>query len=436
MNPRYIISLILTALFLSGLHATTDLICGTGRGESFEQAFGEAQVQIAQQISVRVEAVSELKSLDIEAEGKAWYSQSIEKSTRLSVDQKLTGVTVVSQSEKDGIFEVKACLDKAKLVSSLKTELDALKSSALALVIGARSMAAAGKPLIAVKNYTDAQALLPELVAKKAIYDVFAPMSYPVPEELSISALESSLRDLISRISFRVASGGDQSAPSGSDLPQPVIFTALYKASDGPAVPIPGFPVRLSYGDDSPIEKGLTNADGNYVLRVKAHRLSGQNKVVIRSDATMLPAHLYRISAQALAEAFYQVEASQQVEVAVRVVDAQGQRLENVERAVAKALSGTNFVISESADLELNGFVVVDAVKMVEGLAAPSQVATVKLELQLKRRSSGRGLGTFSANGTGMSTKSEAEAIRDAIGKISINGRKLSAQLTEYLQAE
>lgn len=436
MNYRYFISLLLAILLFGGLYATPDYILGTGTGDSFESAFANAQMQIAQQISVRVQGVSEMKSLDIETDGKVFYSTSIEKSIRLSVDRTITGIEVLSRSEKKGVFEVNAGLDKSKLINSLKGELDLGTSSALRLVLDAKAMAEQGKPLIAVKNYTDAQALIPDIYAQKSIYDSFAGNAYTIPAEITIPALESGMRDLISRIGFKVVSGDGQSAPEGLDLPLPVVFMAQYQIPAGGTVPIAGFPVKVSYGDDSLIDKGQTDSDGLFRVKVKAHRLTGQNQVMIRSDAFNLPAHLSRLASNAVAVALYQVQSGEKIELAVKVSNERGQRLDNVERLVAKSLSGTSFVISEKADLELTGIVSVDNVKLVEGFAAPSYVANVRVDIQLKRRSTAMGLGSFSASGTGMSAKGEDEAIRDAYGKISINSRKFSSLLLDWLQAE
>jgi len=63
-------------------------------------------------------------------------------------------------------------------------------------------------------------------------------------------------------------------------------------------------------------------------------------------------------------------------------------------------------------------------------------VATVLLDMQLRRGSDPLGLGSFSAKGSGLSIKNEDDAYRDAISKISINGRKLSAQVLERLQGK
>jgi len=417
-------------------YAAGDYIYGSGHGDSFDSAFAEAQTEIAQQISVRVEAVSQMKTLDIEAEGKAYYSQSIEKSIRLTVDQLITGIEVLSRTEKDGVVEVKAGLDKDKYLSSLKGELDRMTGSAQLLIDTARAMAQTGKPLLAVKNYLDAQTLLPDLISRKTIHDHFASRQYPISADLSIAVLEFGMRAVIGNLIFRVHSGNTQAAPVGSDLPEPIVFAALYKTPEGSEVPMAAFPVKISYADDSLIEKGLTDADGLYRVWAKALNTDSTLKVQIKPDITMLPAYLNRLANQSVAAAFYKIEASQAVEIRVKVIDESGQRVENVERMVAKALGGNGFVISEKSDLELHCLLTREGVDMVEGLDEPKYVATVLLDMQLRRGSDPLGLGSFSAKGSGLSIKNEDDAYRDAISKISINGRKLSAQVLERLQGK
>ena len=438
-----IIALILTLTFATALTARTH-IHGVGIRESQEAAFAEAQMQIAQQISVQIQATSEFKSLDLEAEGVAYYSQSIAKSIQLSVDQSIKGIEIVSSSgleiisdsEKRLKYEVEARLSIAKLLSSLQAELDALKTSAMFLLLDAQTMLKDGKPLFALINYDETQALIPEIYAKKSMYDSFAPTRYYLPEELSIPALESSMRALISRISLELISGDHQSAPNMADLPQPVVFAAIYRGESGERIPLPTFPVRISYGDGTLIETGVTDAGGFYSIKPKALRLEGTNKLICSPDAkTPLP-HLARLLNLHTATATYEVEAAEQTLVRIKVFDEYNSRQTSLERSVARALDNSIFVVSPDADLELSGILIVESVQMQEGISSPQFVAKVRLDLRFTRLSSSRSLGTFSADGVGLSTKGEGDAIKNAIGKVNINARRFSAQLVEYLEAE
>ncbi|MFA5510761.1 MAG: hypothetical protein WC228_07845, partial [Candidatus Cloacimonadaceae bacterium] len=189
-------------------------------------------------------------------------------------------------------------------------------------------------------------------------------------------------------------------------------------------------------GDGTLIETGVTDAGGYYSIKPKALRLEGTNKLICSPDAkTPLP-HLARLMNMHAATATYEVEAAEQTLVRIKVFDEYNSRQTSLERSVAKALDNSIFVVSPDADLELSGILIVESVQMQEGISSPQFVAKVRLDLRFTRLSSSRSLGTFSADGVGLSTKGEGDAIKNAIGKVNINARRFSAQLVEYLEAE
>lgn len=422
-------------LVLVGLSGANNYIYGEGQGKSFDEAFAEAQSKIAQQISVRVESITELNTLDIEEDAKHYFRESIEKSIKLTVDETLNGIEIISKKVKKGTHEVKLGLDKIKYLNSLRSELDEKKNAARNLVDNAEEFISQGKPLFAIDSYTDAQKHLPELYAKKAFYDSLSEHPYYVWHELNVGSIDAALRDLIGRVSFELVSGGDQEAELGKRLPEPIQFFVYYASPDGGRIPLSGYPVHLSYGDGSSLESGQSDDRGNYKVVARALELEGMNKIVIRSKARDLPTHLARLSQSRFAEALYGIVELGKTEISLNIKGQWGTRDERLENIVARALSGSAFVVSEYASYVLEGRIAEDDVKELDSFAGRSYIANVRLELFLVRKDDGKKLGSFSAKGTAKA-KNESDAIHQAVNKISVDSRKLNSSLQDFLKHE
>lgn len=431
---RYII-FALIALLGTSLLMANNLICGVGYGDSFDAAFADAQSKIAQQISVRVEAITELNTLDIEEDARHYYRESIEQNIKLSVDRWLNGVEIISQKEKKGKHEVKACIDKSKFLNALRGELDELKNAARNLVDGAEDFIRAGKPLFAIENYLNAQEYLPELYSKKAFYDSLSDSPYFLWHELNIGSIDGAIRELIGRVSFELASGGDQEAEQGLHLPNAILFKAYFEAKNGEKIPLPGYPITLTYGDGSHLESGQTDSLGYYKFSAIAQSLPGADKIIVSSSARDLPPHLGKLFRDRTAEVHYRVLESEKKEISLNIKGEKGNRDENLENTVIRALSGSAFHISEDAEYTLEGELIREGVKMVQSLSGSSYIATVRLELYLLRTGDGTRLGSFSAKGSA-NAESAQEAFSQAISKIKIDSRKLNASLQGYLKYE
>lgn len=403
-----------------------DMIVGIGTGKSYQEALANAHTDLAQQLSVKVESITELKSANLESGGKEFYSESIEKTYKATVDQFIKGVVVSRQEEKKGKHWVMVTLNKTRMLSALRSELDELNNATEQLYKDAIAMANAGKVLSAIQNLSRAQYYLSEFYAKKSFYDSFADLPYSVVGEINLSTMDSTIQNIISAISFKVISGDLQTAAKGAQLPEPVIFGAFYRNPASVEIALSGFPVKLSYGDGKLIEKGNTDKDGTYKISVTAIPQSGdKGKVLIRSDAFMLPAYFGKKAEDARAEVLFSTTVGDVLICQVIIKDDKGNRLERVEKNIGRILEKNGLLVSESADLIMHGLVYVSESRMVEGMAAPQQLVKVNLELQFALASSKEVLFAISGSGQGMSDKGEKDASYRAYESININSREL-----------
>lgn len=403
-----------------------DYIIGIGSGASYNFALINAQSDIAQQLSVRVESVVELKSTNIEAGGKEFYAESIEKNSKMTVDQMLRGLIVARQEEFKGKYWVMVTLNKTLMLNSLRGELDKLYASAEVFFDEGNKLAADGRILTAIKNYTDAQAILPEFYTKKTFYDNFAANPYPIPGKLSISTLEAVIRNMLTSVMFEVVSGANQAATKGSQLPETVVFRAIYRTRGGDKVPLGGFPVKVTYGDNTLIEKGVTDRSGTFQVNVIAIPQSGsRGKVIIRSDAFMLPAYMTKSAEQSVGEVTFNTTESDEIITQLIIKDSAGLKLDKVEKNVTQKLSSNNVRVSERAPLIMEGLVSITESKLIEGLGAKQTLVKVRLDLELKVQSTKEVLGTVSGTGQGMSERGEKDALSRAYDNINLNNREL-----------
>ncbi|MBM4403566.1 MAG: LPP20 family lipoprotein [Candidatus Cloacimonetes bacterium] len=408
-----------------------DLIIGVGTGSNYQAAYANAQADLASKITVKVDAIIELHSLDIEAGGKLYYSESIEQSTKLTVDQTLRNVKVESHEQTGGQHKVTVSISRTLFLNSLRGELDAMISEADDLFTEGQRMAADGRVLSAIRNFMDAQKILPDFYARKQFYDNFAPVPYSFKGNLSIGSLDSAIRDLLSSIAFEVVSGDKQTGEAGAVLPETIVFRAIYRTKGRDIVTIGGYPVRLTYGDNTLIEKGMTDRSGEYSINVIAIAQTGnRGKVVIRSDAFGLPAYLSKTAEVASGEAVFTLSETKAVSTQLLIRDEKGNRLEKVECIIAKTLNASNVQIAADAPLIMQGIVTITEDRMQEGMGKPQHFIKVRLDLQFGIARNSEIVGSISGTGQGLSTTSVADATQRAYDNISINSRELQQMLS------
>lgn len=411
---------------------SNEFIVGIGSGSNYEQALTNAKNDLLQQISVKVESTTEVQAKSIESEGKEFYSESIQKATKMTVNQTLQGMDIVQQEVEKNTTYIMVSLNKTKMLNSLKGELNQKYASIKSLVNDAAQMSGEGKIIPAINNLIDAQKIIPDYYSRKALYDSFSDRPFFMEEEITVNKLESLIRTTLSAIRFDVVSGNQQIGKKGSQLPEPIVFKAVYRSKSGEVVPIISFPVKVQYSDGAPIEKGLTNSEGLFTVNVMATPLSGdRGKVVIRMDSFMLPSYFNAYVNSINGEAFYKTTETNSVVVRVSVSDAKNVRQQKVERRLTKVLNDNNVQVNDVSPLFMVGKLAVKETKQIESMGTPKTLAKVEMDIQFGIIKTKEILGTITATGQGMSEKSEADAIEKAYDNLNINARELKQMLAQ-----
>ncbi len=410
---------------------TGEVIIGLGSGSSRDQALSNAKTDLLQQISVKVQSTTELAAKSIETDGKEYYTESIQKATKMTVDQTVQGMKVDNEVKEKNTWFVMVSISKMTMLNSLRGELDKLSASVKTLVNDAQNLTGQGKIVLAIKNYTDAQGIIPEFYTKKALYDSFADNPYAISEDITVNSIDSNIRKVLASVRFDVVSGNQQNAKKGSQLPEPVVFKASTRnPRTGESVGISGIPVRVSYSDGQLIEKGLTDNEGLFSVNVMATPTQGdKGKIVIKMDAFNLPPYFNATLNNVSGDAFFKTSETGEVVVQVSAKDAKGVKQDKVERRLTKVLNDNNVQVNTISPLMMSGTLSVKDTKMVEGSGSSQHLAIVEMDIQFMIIRTKEVLGTITASGKGMSSKSEAEAIQKAYENININARELKQML-------
>lgn len=413
-------------------YTSGEWILGLGSGKSADDALSNAKTDLVQQISVKVQSTTEIQAKSIETEGKEFYSESIQKATKMTVDHSIQGMKVENQEKEKNTYYVLVTLSKNGMLTSLKGELDKLSSSINGLMNDAKSLIDNGKIIPAIKNYTDAQAIIPEFYTKKALYDSFADKPYLISDNATVNRIDSNIRTLLASVRFDVVSGNQQTAKKGTMLPEPIVFKAIMRnAGMDEIIPISSAPVKVIYPDGQLIEKGLTDNEGKFSVNIMATPMQGERgKVQIKMDNFTLPPY-FNASFNAIScEAYYKTSESGQVVTQVNVIDSKNTRQDKAERRLIKVLNDNNVQVNNISPLLMKGTLSVKEVKQVDGVGPTQYLALVEMDIQFMIIRTNEILGTITANGRGLSTKSESEAIIKAYENINVNARDLKQMLS------
>ena len=246
-------------------------IVGIGQGTSRETAINNARDDMLQQITVRVETQIESYAIEIEEDGKNYYLETIQQSTKLTLDQTVQGMTVEMEKKEKDTWYMMVSMSKKSFLNTLKNDLDLINSSLNVLIADADELLDQGKLVPSIQNYIDAQGLIVDLYAKKSLYDCFADKPYNTKEGVTVNSIDSSIRKALAAIRFDVVSGNNQNSKIGKQLESAIVFKAnMRNPKTGDISNISGIPVRVFYSDGELIEKGFTNNEGEFSVNVIA----------------------------------------------------------------------------------------------------------------------------------------------------------------------
>jgi hypothetical protein len=408
-----------------------EFLAGVGDGNSYEVAIEKAQLQLVNQISVRVRAETEVISIATEVESQAYFIEYIYQNVRTTSEHQLVGMEILRQVQDGDAYYVMVGLNRSRMLRNLSNECDRLSASIRSNLASAESYREDGNIVFALDSYAKATDGITQLILKKNFHDSFASRAYQITGIMTANQIESRVRELISGIHFEVVSGNQQSTLAGALLPEPVVFKATQIRSGLPRRNLVNLPVKIIYGDGTEIKTGMTDRHGEYA--VYAHAIpypADRGRIVIQIDSHKFPGFYNRILRNRTAEAHFKVTETAPLPVVLSVVDSTGRPIPSAHAQLSRILTMNNVIPRQRAPLYLKATIFQRDYKLVEGMAAPNHLVSLGMDMVFGIHETGESLGMLRGSGTGMSNRSVSDALSLAYQNVSISPRELALMLS------
>jgi hypothetical protein len=395
-----------------------------------ETAKQNAIADVASQIKVRVQ--SEITSLEKEKiinQESDYYSEFQQKSKTI-VDELLTGCEIVEMSydRKLKAWYALAVLDKQKYLASLEDELDNAWSQIGELYEDAQSFISSGKILLAVQNLKNAQQKIYEIYPKQTLYNALSKIPYKPNVELTSLAIESKIRDLISKIKIEKVSGDNQVATVGQEFPEPLVVRVVYSGDF--TVPIPNALVIFAYKSGEVIERTTTDEDGIASVRAIAMGKRTRNAIVASFSIPGLPSEYSRVLAGIKTEFVYKTGAEAIPTVTVSIKGAKENKLIfDVMKKLTQAIERNGYKIEDEARFVVGGDVSSRIISKVQGVGGMLYTVEAELNIFLKDLETGQIVGSMNVKSRAVG-KTEKEAYEKALRGMKFSNKDLVEMLS------
>ncbi|MGM0589428.1 MAG: LPP20 family lipoprotein [Bacteroidota bacterium] len=402
-------------------------ITGVAAASSPEAASDRVSKEIAEQIRVNIQSTTESVQKEVMTNNSAAFQETFESAVTSTVNETISGIEVVRQSESSGTFYVFGVLDKNKYLNSLRGRLDNQKKSIRTLVDEADQFASNGKIVAAIDNYSSAMEQIPKFYSDKSLYDALSDTPYPLAQQFAVSDIESELRNLLSNIEIDVISGNRQTGMSGEPLSEPINFKLLYRYR-GNEVTLSGVTVKASYKDGATIDRVATDQNGEASILAEAVPPSrgDRGEIELQPMISNLPYGYREYTRNAGTSVIYTVSDQMPLILAVDIRDDEDEPLDRVNDKVARSLERLGHTVVDDAPLKLDGTVSVVESREVETMGKSQTLVRAELSTKIKVAATGEVIGTFATVEEGLSTSGEKAAMRSAYNRMRISRRDFS----------
>lgn len=404
-------------------------IVGVGEAGNQQEAQNLARAGVASQIRVQVE--SEITSItqEMQVDDQYTYESMFRNATTSRIEESIQGLQMVKQTEHANMHYAMAALNKESYLLNIRTDLDRLKEEYDRLVGTGKNEISSGNIFAGITNYLDAQSKSTEFYALMSTYNALSEIPYGAGDELGLADMVTEIRGVLTSISVSVASGDAQTGQRGRQLPEPIVFEAIY-TQNGQEIPIANLPLIIEYQDGTEADRVTTSTDGRASVALTALPVRQEtNRVTAKPVFSSIPATYRNVVRTLEARGTYNLEAEERVPFAVIIKDEDGNRQSTVEQRVASNIERLGYSISDDAELVVEGTISIRDYEEVSGMSGTQIVARVQLDLFVKNRTTNTTIGSISGDGTGMSSRGEADALRASFNRINVNRRDLSEVL-------
>ena len=399
---------------------SSELFVGIGVGDSYESATAVARAELIQQLSVRVQAETDVTFSSMETSDFAYYEEQINQNILTTSEHSVVGMEIMNQARDGNKYYVMVSLNKSRLFTGLESEIRSLWDNAKTAVKEAERLQADGQIVNALNNFAEANDKLTELISKKYLYDnLFRPFN--IPDMLSINDIYNKVQGLVNAINLDVVSGDNQSGKRGGLLSRPITFSASLRKAGGGRVNIAELPVIISDGDGELLESGVTKRNGEYSVYAIVRATQGnRGKVVLQIDTSKFNRSFSRLFESKKVEANLRLADSAPMVVELKVKDSNGGYLPVVQSQISRALANAQMSHRQGAPFFMDGIVSTSTTKRENAF-----IVTANVDLEVGVSATKEVMGAVKGTGQGISNASEADAITKAYQNINIGAREL-----------
>ena len=398
-------------------------ILGVGISEKDpEDAADKARLEVLRQIRVKVESEVEHRKEAFGLEGQEAVREQFVERTRQIVRGEVSGIKIAETAKEDGKCYALAVLDRLRFADEIEAEVSEKAREVERLLEEAEEFADEGKVSEALGSLSQAYELSWETSAKLALYRAVAPVPGTL-EAVLPSRVLSGLRKVTSGIVMEKVSGDGQEAREGEEL-GPMVVRVTREGR-----PVEGIRVRFTYADGKRIDEMTTDPEGEAEVEPVARATGpGVGEVISRIVIGGLPEGM-RLKGLPEVRFSYKV-LREGIPVAVEVRGPAGERLEEVEGKLGRALGKLGYPLDDRSPIVLKGEVEVQDVKEVQGFGGTKVLANVRLTISVTVLPSGRMLSSAESSGRGMG-RDEESAVRAALRKLRVDRAELARALRE-----
>ncbi|MDG5767137.1 LPP20 family lipoprotein [Balneolales bacterium ANBcel1] len=412
------------------MHYPADLyIVGMGEGDTLEEAAGQARTSLGAQIRVRVE--SEITSIVTEMDrgDRSSFESMYRNESTSRIDEQLPGVEIAMQGEHAGRYYALAALDRQRYVRELHSELDRLRESYDAMVESGRNHIRQGQITTGINALLEAQGQASEFYSALSTHNALAHRSYGSGDILGVARLVPEIRETLASVRLSVKSGDEQAGVPGRQLAEPIVFSAVYK-QNGREVPVSSLPLLVAYQDGGEADRVTTDAEGLASVHLTAMRIRGEmNRITATASFSEIPPVFRSMVRDISVRANYRISDTDRIPVAVVVTDEAGRRHAGSEQRLGSVVERLGYRLSDASGVVLEGSLGRVDSREVDGLDGRQFVVRSEMNLMIRQRSDNSVVGSLEARGTGMSHRSESDALNASLNRLSIDRQDLARAL-------
>lgn len=405
-------------------------LVGVGEGNNPEDAAGQARASVGAQIRVQVD--SEISSItrEMDSGDRNSFQTMFSSETTSRIEEHLQGLQIALQAEHGGRYYALAALDRQRYISELRSELDRLRQSYDSMISSGREHIRRGQIVPGIIALLDAQEYSSRFYSALSTHNALADRPYGSGDMLGMAGLVPEIRQALTSVRLTVVSGDSQSGAPGRQLAEPLVFRAVYSHA-GSETPVPNLPVRVEYLDGTEADRVATDNEGYASVYLTALPLRGEvNQVTAEPVFTDIPSVYRNVIRNMSVRATYRISQDERIPVAVMITDAAGQRHSQSEQRIGSAVERLGYSVSDRSGVVVEGKLNQLDARNVEGIGGSHIVVRSELSLMVKQRQSDTAIGSLQGQGTGMSARSEEEALRASWNRINIDRRDLAEALS------